>query len=211
MQDGLSLKFVDNDLPSYLAIACKAVTQNPKSLTFVPEEMKKDVILQSIRESRRASIFESLPEELRADREVVLEAVRLDGDCLQYASKELRDDREVVLAAVESKGSALQYASKNIQNDTTRGNNVAENMWSSNIVYLAYKQSLHMPMPDITLTNETAQIARDTALNQIHQRNNPGRDEFGFLGDERPSFDDDAFLGEPARRGFRRGFGFGRR
>jgi len=39
-------------------------------------------------------------EELKKDKEVVLAAVRQDGDALKYASKELQKDKEVVLAAV---------------------------------------------------------------------------------------------------------------
>ena len=49
---------------------------------------------------------------LRADREVVLEAVKQNGEALAYAVEELRADREVVLEAVRQNVAAFPYAAK---------------------------------------------------------------------------------------------------
>ena len=49
------------------------------------------------------------PEELRADREIVLEVVKQSGNALQYAAVELRSDRAFALEAVSQNGRALQY------------------------------------------------------------------------------------------------------
>ena len=51
---------------------------------------------------------------MRADREVVLTAVGLDGDNLQFAAEKLRADREVVLAAVGKNWRALQFAAERL-------------------------------------------------------------------------------------------------
>ena len=50
------------------------------------------------------------PDELKADKEVVLAAVGQDGLALMYASDELKADKEVVLAAVGQNVHALEYA-----------------------------------------------------------------------------------------------------
>merc|ERR1712046_305487 len=55
--------------------------------------------------------------ELRADREVALEAVKSDGHALQYISEELQGDREIVLEAVKSNGYSVRYASKELKAD----------------------------------------------------------------------------------------------
>jgi serine/threonine-protein kinase TTK/MPS1 len=47
---------------------------------------------------------------LKADREVVLEAVWQDGDALEHADDSLKADREVVLEAAKSWGDALRHA-----------------------------------------------------------------------------------------------------
>ena len=51
------------------------------------------------------------PEELKGDREVVIEAVTQHGRALRFASEELKHDREVVIEAVRQNGGALWYAS----------------------------------------------------------------------------------------------------
>ena len=61
--------------------------------------------------------MEYASEELRNDKEVVLEAVKKYGDALQFASEELRNDKEVVLEAVKENGNAIKYASPELQED----------------------------------------------------------------------------------------------
>ena len=61
--------------------------------------------------------FKEYPEELRSDKEVVLEVVKQDGFALEYASEELRSDKEFVLEAIKKSGFALEYASEALQND----------------------------------------------------------------------------------------------
>ena len=60
-------------------------------------------------------------EKLLADRELILKAVKVDGQILYYASKELRDDKEVVLNAVTNKGLIVKYASKRLRGDKEVG------------------------------------------------------------------------------------------
>lgn len=48
---------------------------------------------------------------LKADREIVLEAVKNSGDALEWASDELKADKEIILEAVKKNGCSLQYAS----------------------------------------------------------------------------------------------------
>lgn len=56
-------------------------------------------------------------ERLHADRDLILEAVKKDGQILYYASQELRDDKEVVLTAVQNKWLIIKYASKRLRGD----------------------------------------------------------------------------------------------
>lgn len=67
--------------------------------------------------SRDGWQLRNMPSAIRADREVVLAAVRSLGTALQYAAKELRSDREVVVTAVRSQGSALYWAAREFRSD----------------------------------------------------------------------------------------------
>ena len=58
-----------------------------------------------------------IPENLRGDKEIVIEAVKRDGWALEFASKELRNDKEVVIEAVKEDGRALQFASEGLRSD----------------------------------------------------------------------------------------------
>ena len=51
------------------------------------------------------------------NKEFVLEAVKVSGGDLRFASDELKNDKEVVLQAVRRDGEALEYASYELKND----------------------------------------------------------------------------------------------
>lgn len=57
-------------------------------------------------------------EELQNDRELMLDAIRLNGDCIEHISDELKADREIVAEAVGAPGYQLMYASDELRSDT---------------------------------------------------------------------------------------------
>ena len=56
-------------------------------------------------------------EKLKADKEVVLAAVKQNGLALEYADKKLKADKEVVLVAVKQDADALRFADKKLKAD----------------------------------------------------------------------------------------------
>lgn len=64
-------------------------------------------------------IFNSLSEELKDDKDIVLKVVHRYGDAIKHASERLRDDREIVLKAVQNPHSEflLQYVSERLRHD----------------------------------------------------------------------------------------------
>lgn len=62
-------------------------------------------------------VFTYLDEEFRNDRELAMLAVQRRGGALSYLSKKLQNDREIVLNAVNELGCALEYASAELKND----------------------------------------------------------------------------------------------
>lgn len=61
--------------------------------------------------------LDDIEEELRAQREVVLAAVQVDGHALQFAVETLKHDLEVVLAAVSENGLSLRHAALSMRSD----------------------------------------------------------------------------------------------
>ena len=67
-------------------------------------------------------VLEFCSDELRADKEIVMLEMEMDGidrfeTALEFASEELRADREVVLAALKWDGYSIRYASEALKND----------------------------------------------------------------------------------------------
>jgi Domain of unknown function (DUF4116) len=93
------------------------IHKNGLLLEYASDELKADreYVLAAVRQNGWALQFASAA--LRADREVVLEGVRKDGRALYYASAALKADREVVLAAVRRNGYALPYVSYSLKAD----------------------------------------------------------------------------------------------
>lgn len=79
----------------------------------------RQVILCAVRKDPCRIEFAS--QRLRADREIILAALRDDGpewfdsSNLRYASKSLKNNKEIVLAAVKANASNLHFASKKLQ------------------------------------------------------------------------------------------------
>jgi hypothetical protein len=86
-------------------------------LRDISEKLKADreVILEAVKNNGKALAYAA--EDLRCDREIVMEAVKNNGKALAYAAEDLRCDREIVMEAVTNFGDALNYASEIIQDD----------------------------------------------------------------------------------------------
>ena len=84
---------------------------------YAPVDLRADkkVVLAAVRHSGLA--LRSASAELRADKEVVLEAVGQDGSALMFASAALRADKKVVLVALKSCDWAFEYASAELRDD----------------------------------------------------------------------------------------------
>jgi hypothetical protein len=80
----------------------------------------REVILAAIRPDGhcyRSGALQYAPSRFKADKEIVIEAVKRSGCALDYASDTLKDDRDVVTVAVMDAGVSLIYASDKLKND----------------------------------------------------------------------------------------------
>eukprot|EP00929_Paragymnodinium_shiwhaense_P104351 TRINITY_DN6870_c0_g1_i12.p1 TRINITY_DN6870_c0_g1~~TRINITY_DN6870_c0_g1_i12.p1 ORF type:complete len:478 (+),score=75.81 TRINITY_DN6870_c0_g1_i12:123-1556(+) len=76
---------------------------------------EREVVLAAVRGDGNALQFAM--DALKAEREVVTEAVKRDGRALQFAAEPLKADKEVVMAAVARTGTALQFAAEPLKAD----------------------------------------------------------------------------------------------
>jgi hypothetical protein len=77
----------------------------------------REVVLRAM--EKDISILRSswFPDELKADRAIMLHAIGLNGSCLQHASSDLKDDPEVVGRAVRKDPFLLRFAGEAVKDD----------------------------------------------------------------------------------------------
>jgi len=102
---------------SQQALWLNRVGHHGMMLYDVPEELKADreLVLTAVRQKEEA--FQFAAAALQADRHFVLDAVRLNAAVLPYISAALRGDREIVLAAVRRRGELLSCLSSEFRAD----------------------------------------------------------------------------------------------
>jgi len=84
---------------------------------YASEELKndKDFVLNLIK--RDVYYLDHASPKIRSDREIIILAVQLDGYALQFSSEELRSDNEIVKLAILSEPLAIQFASSDLRNN----------------------------------------------------------------------------------------------
>merc|ERR1711862_644465 len=78
-----------------------------------------DTLNTLVRSARKVSLafLQHASEELKADKELVLCAVQLNGLALQYASRQLQADQDIVIAAVAENSLAFQFAAVRLKSN----------------------------------------------------------------------------------------------
>jgi len=92
-------------------IVIASVTQDTSKLALASEALKKDreVVLEAVKVDQNGDVFRMIGDELKNDREIVLEGVRNYGYTLSFVTEDnLKNDKEIVLTAVKQIGSALR-------------------------------------------------------------------------------------------------------
>ena len=82
----------------------------------------KEVVIRAIKNDLgnplEIAIYTEIFEKWKDDRDVVMEAVKISGDSLEYASERLRDDKDVAMQTISSNGGwGLEYVSRRLLKD----------------------------------------------------------------------------------------------
>ena len=76
----------------------------------------RDFMMQAVKD-KAVWVLAYASDKLHSDIELILNAVKVDGQALYYASQELRDDKEIVLEAVKNKWLIVKFASHRLRGD----------------------------------------------------------------------------------------------
>jgi hypothetical protein len=113
-KDWRSLEFIPFDLQSK-DLVLEAVRQDWGALQYARQPVSDPELLrEAICQSPLAVQFAS--DELRGDRNIIMQVVEQNGLLLEEASESARADQDIVLTAVCQNGMALKYAADSLRN-----------------------------------------------------------------------------------------------
>mmetsp|Transcript_49137 Transcript_49137/g.117044 ORF Transcript_49137/g.117044 Transcript_49137/m.117044 type:complete len:282 (-) Transcript_49137:183-1028(-) len=106
----------DEEVPSKDA-AVQRVSENGRALEHLPQEWRadRDVVLAAVTRFPAALVFAS--DSLRADKEVVLRAVTKHWAAFEHAAPTMKADKDVVMKVVSAHGRSLAHASEEVRSD----------------------------------------------------------------------------------------------
>jgi hypothetical protein len=139
---GISIEYLSEQLCNDKDIVMQAVKQNSTQIRYASERLQNDIdiVVKAMEKDDEAkyytSVFRNKDSVLKLlkrkpqlfkytyaytlDRQVVLEAVRLDGMNLRHVAEkwiEMTSDLQVILEAVKQNGASIQYASNELKNN----------------------------------------------------------------------------------------------
>jgi len=119
--NGKALQYASSRLRSDETLCRLAVHQESRSLEFVDCPMvQNDVELIRSLVATDGAVLRYTCEEIRAQKDIVLIALRDWAHALEYASPELKNDIELVTIAIKRNPTTIKYAGEEVR-DTNRG------------------------------------------------------------------------------------------
>ena len=85
-------------------------------------DSRREQVLKGLNLLNAYETYHNLPADLKADLDITLAVVRIDGLALQMAPAELRDNEQIVTAAVQNTDFAWPFASQRLRADRDRIN-----------------------------------------------------------------------------------------
>ena len=133
-QNGLALEYASDELKNDIRTVTFAYINNTESRFYASATLQNKIQDHSFfNESEYVStkldnlgifnlkgifaILSNLPDILRNDYELILKAVKKNGDVLQFASDDLKNNYNIVMEAVKQNGNTLKYASDDLKNN----------------------------------------------------------------------------------------------
>jgi hypothetical protein len=114
---GYSLKYISQNLKNDHEIVLRAVTQEPYAIKYAPKLIQEKQEIIFVAASRNAEFMEFAPKKLTEDYDFCLKMLKENGICLRYFDEELKSNKNLVMEAMKNQLDSYHDASLEIQQD----------------------------------------------------------------------------------------------
>lgn len=122
--NGFTMCYMDESIKDDFEIAKIAVNQNEFAFGFLSDRLRnnEELLLDSCRKAESGSELENASNELKSNKNVVLEILKFSDNigipaAIKYSNDNIRSDRDIILIAVKKQGLSLEYASSELKSD----------------------------------------------------------------------------------------------
>jgi len=120
-EDAFDIVFASKELQEDKDVAFAALKNNVFVFDRLDDKFRadKEIIFYAIKKygEQTSGFFKLVSEDLRNDRNFVLEAIEIEPSVLKHISEEFRNDKEVVMKAMMRDGYYFRYASEELKHD----------------------------------------------------------------------------------------------
>ena len=116
---GKALQYASPELKNDKEVVLAAIKQDAGSLQYASEELKndKEIVLSTLKCDILRNGARCIGEELRNNKEFMLEMINKYKLDAEYAGEDLKKDKEYMMASVKKRGASLYHASPELKND----------------------------------------------------------------------------------------------
>lgn len=110
--------YLPNDLKKNDLIFKVLIKEIPSMIAEASEELKDDKeLIKEIIKDNPLKVFPFISNRLKCDKDIALNAIKIDGTMLRYCSEELKNNKEMAKTAIKNNPFCIKIISNNLQND----------------------------------------------------------------------------------------------
>ena len=115
----IALKYINRDLYNDDEVALHILDINSDYFIKFPYKQRDNFKIAMFAIQKDYTLLNWVSRRLKANRELVMAAVEINGDAFKMADKSLRkNDRKLLLTAIKTNGYAIKYTSRTLRRDS---------------------------------------------------------------------------------------------
>eukprot|EP01080_Neovahlkampfia_damariscottae_P012406 gene12406-6073_t len=118
-QNGLSLKYLNEELRNDFDIILNSVKQNGNTLEYIPNKFKNNfmIVFEAIKQNSKSIRFLNENEEMIKNEEIIEECLIKNEKCFTYLNEKSKNDRDLMLKCLKKNRRLFYFLDENLKKD----------------------------------------------------------------------------------------------